>query len=728
MSEPRTRPAHPGVRRVLAVGCALAAGAAGLLGVASPGQAVPGADGPGGPGGRGAELYLVTLEGPGTAGTPSQVDRELQQLRMRTRQERVLESVEAPEPVYRWTTALNGVAVELTPDQATRLGATPGVAMVETNSVRPLAAADDAEASAAGLSPSARTRGGQGVVIGLVDTGLDPDGPVFSSVPGLGPAPAGFGGVCADADDWGPATCNGKVVAGDWFVEGFGADAVRAASSMSPRDDAGHGTAMASIAAGNAEVAVRVGDEDLGRYAGVAPQARIAVYKACWSAPDPADDGCATADLVSAIDRATSDGVDILNLSVGGPPRLDTVETALLGAAEAGTVVVAAAGERSDGTAAHPSPWVTTVGASTGTAREGRVRLGTDGPRVDGAMLAGQAVGPARLVRGADAAASGATRQQASLCTPGSLDAAVVSDRIVLCERGGVGRTDKSAAVQRADGVGMILLNSGPDSVDADFHSVATVHLGATDAGVVRRWAREHPGAKARLVPRGARSRDLQVLGFSATGDPAGPVLKPDLVAPGSGLVGAAPAGAVGRRWDTQTGTSAATAWTSGTAARLLARRGWSATWVRSALVGTADAVPGASALAAGSGRVRGVRALRPGLVHDQAPGAYRDWLEGALSADEPLNLPSVLLSGGRSTTTRTVTNTSSKARYFSSSTSGFESHDVSVTPAALRLGPGESATYTVQVAGGTRTSDDGVVLWRGGNGTRTRVPVQLTR
>ena len=63
-----------------------------------------------------------------------------------------------------------------------------------------------------------------------------------------------------------------------------------------------------------------------------------------------------------------------------------------------------------------------------------------------------------------------------------------------------------------------------------------------------------------------------------------------------------------------------------------------------------------------------------------------------------------------------------------SSSTSGFEAHDVSVTPAALRLGPGESATYTVQVAGGTRTSDDGVVLWRGGNGTRTRVPVQLTR
>ena len=84
---------------------------------------------------------------------------------------------------------------------------------------------------------------------------------------------------------------------------------------------------------------------------------------------------------------------------------------------------------------------------------------------------------------------------------------------------------------------------------------------------------------------------------------------------------------------------------------------------MRSALVGTADAVPGASALAAGSGRVRGVRALRPGLVHDQAPGAYRDWLEGALSADEPLNLPSVLLSGGRAGTILAAGGGRSRAR-----------------------------------------------------------------
>ncbi|ANH36944.1 Minor extracellular protease vpr precursor [Nocardioides dokdonensis FR1436] len=710
-----------GVRRALAAGTALAAAGAALLAVGTPTQALPGASV------ARTELYLVTLRGPGTSGSASEVGPALQEMRMRTRQQRLLDSVDAPDPVYRWTTALNGVAVELTAQQATRLAATPDVALVEPSRVRPLAAAD--ETTSSGLSPSARTQGGRGVVIGFVDTGLDPDGPVFSSVPGLGPAPADFGGVCTDADDWGPATCNGKVVAGDWFVAGFGADSVRSSTSLSPRDDRGHGTAMASIAAGNSEVSVRVGEQSLGRYAGVAPQARIAVYKACWSAPDPADDGCATADLVTAIDRATNDGVDVLNLSVGGPPTLDTVETALLGAAEAGIVVVAAAGNGGpDGTAAHPSPWVTTVGASSATQREGRVRLGADGPRVSGAMLGDATVGPVRLVRGSDAASTGSSRQDAALCTPGSLDAALVADRVVLCERGGVGRVDKSAAVQRADGAGMILANTGPGSLDADFHSVPTVHLAAADADVVRRWAQAHPAGKVRLQPRGARSAPLEVLPFSGSGDPSAAVLKPDLVAPGAGIVGAVPAGASDRRWDTQSGTSPATAWTSGTAARLLARRDWSAPQVRSALATTADPVPGAAALDAGAGRVRGQRALRPGLLHDVDLGDYRAWLNGDLRASEPLNTASVLLSGGRSTTTRTVTNAGSRARYFSSSVGGFTAHDVSVTPAALRLGPGESATYTVRVRGGTRTSDDGFVLWRGSHGTRTRVPVQLSR
>ncbi|WP_206051802.1 hypothetical protein [Nocardioides ferulae] len=78
----------------------------------------------------------------------------------------------------------------------------------------------------------------------------------------------------------------------------------------------------------------------------------------------------------------------------------------------------------------------------------------------------------------------------------------------------------------------------------------------------------------------------------------------------------------------------------------------------------------------------------------------------------------------------RTVTNTLPRARYFSVDVRGFAHHTVTVTPAAVRLGPGESANYTIRVddTATVRPVDDGWVVWRGATGTVTRVPVLLGR
>ncbi len=67
---------------------------------------------------------------------------------------------------------------------------------------------------------------------------------------------------------------------------------------------------------------------------------------------------------------------------------------------------------------------------------------------------------------------------------------------------------------------------------------------------------------------------------------------------------------------------------------------------------------------------------------------------------------------------------------YYSSSARGFGRYQVSVTPAAINLAPGESATFTVTVAGpaGPQPLDDGYVTWRGANGNRVRVPVVIAR
>ena len=671
------------------------------------------------------ELHLVTLDGPGTAGYRGPLSPRAYRATLTSAQDDVLAEVGA-EPVYRWSTALNGFAAELTDDQASLLRSDPQVRLVEENHVRRLAGAL-VPVSRLPTAP-ARRRGGAGVVVALVDTGIWPESPLFASSGELGRSPRRFRGECRVGENWQKTSCNRKLVGAQWFVRGFGQDGLRATSSLSPRDDHGHGTEVASIVAGNAGISVQARGQRAASYSGLAPQARLAIYKACWTAPDPVDDGCATADLVTAIDRAARDRVDVLNLSVAGPPGFDTVERALLGAAEGDVVVVGAAGnEGKHAYAAHPSPWVLSVGATSGARLRGEVVLG-GGATVVGAMAAARPVGPARLVLADEVAARGATRQEARLCTPGSLDASRTTGAVVVCRRGGIARVAKSAAVRQADGVGMVLVNTRPGLAESDLHSVPTVHVRRSEAARILDHA-ARPHARVSLRPLPTERTPAGVALWSTTGDPTATLVKPDLVAPGAGVLGAVPPSVSPSRWDFASGTSAATAWTSGLAARLLARTHWSADRIRSALVTSAGAVPGSSnVLRSGAGRPRPDRAERPGLAYLVRPGDYRAWLDGDLERD--LNTPSILLSEHGDTVHRTVTNVSRRASYFSVRVSGFETHDVRVTPVALRIRPGDSARFTVEVTGPEHAHpvDDGWITWLGADGTRTRIPVVLTR
>src|SRR5688572_18340801 len=66
-------------------------------------------------------LHLVTLTGPGTSATSGGAGTESEVAALLARQDAVLASVDAPETTYRWTTALNGFAVDLTADQVAAL-------------------------------------------------------------------------------------------------------------------------------------------------------------------------------------------------------------------------------------------------------------------------------------------------------------------------------------------------------------------------------------------------------------------------------------------------------------------------------------------------------------------------------------------------------------------------------------------------------------------------------
>ena len=459
-------------------------------------------------------------------------------------------------------------------------------------------------------------------------------------------------------------------------------DNLRSTSSLSPRDDSGHGTLVASVAAGNSGVSVKVGAQSLGAYAGTAPQSRLAVYKACWTAPDPDHDGCSTADLVTAIDRATADGVDVLNLSVAGGSLFDTVDTALLGAAQSGVFVAAAAGNDARSSyAAHPAPWVTTVGAVTGPIRGGRISMSGLGS-LPGAMSSRRTV-TARLVSSASIAASGSSRADARICRAGSLDASRAAGKIVICERGGIGRVDKSHTVALADGVGMVLANSHGSDVHADFQQVPTLHLAANAARTLRGWQHSRPGAEVTIRPGAGVGGARSVVRWSAPGDPRGDLVKPDVTAPGVDVLGAVPPSAESSaRWNFFSGTSAATARVSGQAAVILARhRDWSPARVQSALMTSARPVTGdPSSLSQGAGRTRLDPALHPGLVYDVDTGDYRRYLSGRLDGRD-LNLPSIKVEGP-AVIRRTVTNVGRRAMYYSVKARGFTLHRVSITPA----------------------------------------------
>jgi minor extracellular serine protease Vpr len=155
----------------------------------------------------------------------------------------------------------------------------------------------------------------------------------------------------------------------------------------------------------------------------------------------------------------------------------------------------------------------------------------------------------------------------------------------------------------------------------------------------------------------------------------------------------------------------------------LLSRTDWPATTVRSALTTTAAPLPG-GVLPTGGGRLQPDDVRRPVLVHELDRDDYRSWMLGRRAS---LNTPSVLLVDGQRRARRTVTNVADRALYFSSRAVGFRG-DVAVTPAAVRLRPGESATYVVEVRDGGVRPDAGRVLWRGATGSRTSIPVRFAR
>ncbi|WP_432489397.1 S8 family serine peptidase [Kineococcus sp. SYSU DK018] len=806
MVPPHPCPPAPGPRarrRLLAAttGLLLAAAPAAAAGAAAP-LPQPAAPGPYADG-----RYVVVLAGDPVAeadgsapGEPSlkaapgggvDVTRRAAQDYRRTlleTQQDVARTVGA-SPEQQFTVALNGFSAHLSAAQAQELSGTPGVLAVARDVLRhpdattepatePATTADhlgltgpDGVWSALGGAEQA----GRGVVVADLDTGLWPEHP---SVAGeaLGTGPAGelvahrtadgaitvpkadggtFTGTCETGEGWDADDCTTKVVGARAFSAGFTAGGVQLADTEPPtaRDTDGHGTHTATTAVGASGVPATVDGTSYGETTGVAPAAALAVYKVCWTAAD-GDAGCATSDLVAAIDAAVADNVDVINYSIGGGAAtdvVDPVELAFLSAASAGIFVSASAGNSGPGasTLDHASPWVTTVAAASSVLREGTVRLG-DGRRFVGASLTREPLPSTPVVPASAVAARGATAADARNCLEGSLDPAQVRGKVVVCDRAVTARVSKSAEVERAGGVGMVLVNPTPNSTEADQHAVPTVHLDTGAGEAVEAYAHEE-GATVAFEPgntTGERTPTPQVAGFSSRGPTfvnEGDVLKPDVAAPGSGvLAGYSPAAsATGDLFAPQSGTSMAAPHVTGLAALYsTAHPGWSPMAVKSALMTTArDLVDTAGApdrdpFAGGAGFVDPARMLTPGLVYDSGALDWLRYLEGS-GADlgagvgpidpSDLNQASIAVGdlAGTRTVTRSVTATTTGLYHATASVPGF---DVTVAPSVLVVRAGDTKQFRVTF---TRTDaplegwSTGSLTWRGADRS-VRSPIAL--
>jgi subtilisin family serine protease len=473
----------------------------------------------------------------------------------------------APEIRARYKNLFNGVALRLTEAQAERVRSLPGVKNLVPNEIYHIET--DAGPNLIGAAKIWNGEGGlpagqgEGVVIGLVDTGINWDHISFQD-----PAPDGYDhsnpfgqqlGLCSEAE----VLCNDKIIGVyDFTDEG----------SMG-KDTSFHGSLVASVAAGN-RVSVTL-EGTATQIQGVAPRANIIAYKVCREDdPDTEDDedGCSTVLMAQALEQALTDGVDVVNMSLGGgssSPWNNPLATMFLNLRNAGIFAATSAGNSGPSAASvtdpGPAPWLLAVAAATHTRLTGaRLEDLSGGNSAPPEEIAGQGldpvngsangIGPVDIVFAGDfghplcgigAPELGpACNDNTGASNP--FEPGTFNGEIVVCERGNYGRVEKGLNVMQAGAGGYILINSEAfgESLAADNHCIPGIHMGYSKGKELKSWLTSGTGHRGTIGPFGlsyAISVADIVANFSSRGpNTAAPdTMVPNITAPGVRVLGA---------------------------------------------------------------------------------------------------------------------------------------------------------------------------------------------
>ena len=458
---------------------------------------------------------------------------------------------------------------------------------------------------------------GEGVKIAIIDSGIDIAHPGFKDA-SLKP-PDGFPKVNAEDD---VKFTNGKVIVARSYVSMFATPD----PDETPRDHFGHGTATAMAAAGVFNTG------PLASITGVAPKAYLGSYKVFGS---PGVNDSAQTDMVlKAIDDAVSDGMDVINLSLGSilaqRPEEDIQVRALERASALGVIVVVAVGNDGNdpNTIGTPGtgPSIITVGAS----RNDRVFAAS-------AIVEGQQPKIAIPGSGPNSAIdiSAPLRDVSTIDGDGLGCSAFAADslkgRIAFILRGTCTFEEKLNNVTSGGAVAALVYTDAtrpqPIGMDVRAAKLPALMVSHSDGLDIRRQLASASNSSATLrftiAPLFTSAEGLA--GFSGVGPTVTGAIKPDLVAVGTNFYTAAQANnPEGILFDllgytlTQ-GTSFSSPLVAGAAAVLKsARKGLTSAQYRSLLVNYAAPLSGARVQESGAGgldlgaALRGTVALAP--------------------------------------------------------------------------------------------------------------------
>ncbi|WP_102475735.1 S8 family serine peptidase [Shewanella sp. 10N.286.52.C2] len=606
-----------------------------------------------------------------------------------------------------FTLAANAFTVEMTQDEAMKLASMSEVAYMQRSKIYQLHTDIGPEhVGATGVWDGTTTADGsaytgEGMIVGIIDTGINTDHPSFAAIGGDGfehTNPLGTGNYLGDcALEEFANRCNDKLIGVYTHKDVTAEYKDEWGNPLAPdfgEDFQGHGSHVAGTVAGNILYDVDVVGSQLGggagnpigvqmpKISGVAPHANIISYQVCM-----VSGGCSGDAMLFAIEQAIKDGVDVINMSIGGSesfPWDDAFEMAFLSAREAGVAVALSAGnsgsangEDSLYTVDHTSPWVLNVAATT-HARS----IVIEDKALDNFVGGDASLVPDRLdAAGISEAFTGnfviaADFGDARCNTPFPADTFQASD-IVICERGDIARVDKASNAAAGGAGGFVLYNTWNegDDVSNDTYAIPGVHITATQwygnwrIKGLQPWLQSGTDLQGTITASTA-SRVItpedadQLASFSSRG-PSSTIeelFSPGIAAPGVDIFAAwndenpLNPQADTRNYNAISGTSMASPHVAGVMALVRqANPSWTASEVQSALQMTADSqaiktvhpfdrkVEVAGPYRAGHGLVNVARAINSGLVMDETADNFRRANPKNGGQVRELNLPQLI-------------------------------------------------------------------------------------